>query len=486
VPDLPDDFAPPPKVLRKRLNGVYREDLGFSGPTRRYVLTVALLVGLASVPTLAVLTTGSSEITGDDRSGAMEVPFLPPPATGPVRPPIIDPVPAPSRSLPASPGTSQPRPGAYGQSTHRPTPVTSVEPTRPKHPGKPAGSTPRPPRPHPDAAPPRPAVVPPRPDVAPPRPDVAPPRAGVAPRPVAPWQPGMPGPVSPRIPVVPGLPVVPEEDRIPDPVLPDDFPTVPGLPEVPDEPSVPANRDVSREPSVPANPEAARAPKVRVGPTASRGPKARVRREAELPNVPDFDRHKSDGDGSGLRDRGNRVPDQRNSGSGELNGRNDRAHSNKSDEPPAPPRRRKAACENAPAPPERPGRRPTDRTNTSSRPAGDPPRRDTESSRSAVHESRSTDRPRHSRRSAVADRPYNIRSSRILEQSYGGDLNVVRRLLTDSNSEENRLANRPYRGQHRAEHTNYPDERAASYDRSSRVGRHHAESNPDFPHINRR
>ena len=82
----------------------------------------------------------------------------------------------------------------------------------------------------------------------------------------------------------------------------------------------------------------------------------------------------------------------------------------------------------------------------------------------------------------MADRPYNIRPSRILEQSYGGgDLNVVRRLLTDSNSEENRLANRPYRGQHRAEHTNYPDERAASYDRSSRVGRHHAELDPDAP-----
>src|SRR5689334_3677752 len=31
--------GPPLKVLRKRLNGVYRAD-GFSGPTRRYVLIV--------------------------------------------------------------------------------------------------------------------------------------------------------------------------------------------------------------------------------------------------------------------------------------------------------------------------------------------------------------------------------------------------------------------------------------------------------------
>ena len=48
-----DDHVPPIKVMRKRLNGVYRADAGFSGPTRRYVLIVAMLVGLASVPTLA-------------------------------------------------------------------------------------------------------------------------------------------------------------------------------------------------------------------------------------------------------------------------------------------------------------------------------------------------------------------------------------------------------------------------------------------------
>jgi hypothetical protein len=87
----------------------------------------------------------------------------------------------------------------------------------------------------------------------------------------------------------------------------------------------------------------------------------------------------------------------------------------------------------------------------------------------------------------VAERPYNIRPSRIREQSHSdGNLNVVRRLLTESSSEENRRANRPYRGTHRAEHTNYPEERSASYDRSTRVGRHHAEPNPDAHYINRR
>ncbi|BEL10537.1 hypothetical protein Q0Z83_087280 [Actinoplanes sichuanensis] len=85
----------------------------------------------------------------------------------------------------------------------------------------------------------------------------------------------------------------------------------------------------------------------------------------------------------------------------------------------------------------------------------------------------------------MAERPYNIRPSRILEQSPSdGNLNVVRRLLTDSNSEENRRANRPYRGMHRAEHTNYPEERNASYNRSTRVGRHHAD--PDAHYMNRR
>ncbi|SDT73333.1 hypothetical protein SAMN04489716_6635 [Actinoplanes derwentensis] len=84
----------------------------------------------------------------------------------------------------------------------------------------------------------------------------------------------------------------------------------------------------------------------------------------------------------------------------------------------------------------------------------------------------------------MTERPNNIRSSRVLEQNYsGGDLNVVRRLLADSNTEENRLGNRPYRGQHRAENSNYPE--TSSRDRSSRVGRHHADPVEDH-HTNRR
>ncbi len=87
----------------------------------------------------------------------------------------------------------------------------------------------------------------------------------------------------------------------------------------------------------------------------------------------------------------------------------------------------------------------------------------------------------------MAERPHNIRPSRTIEQGHtDGNLNVVRRLLAESNSEENRRANRPYRGMHRAEHTNYPEERNASYDRSTRVGRHHADPNSDAHYINRR
>src|SRR3954454_14173053 len=97
VPAVPeqsneDGIVPPVKVLRKRLNGVYRAD-GFSGPTRRYVLIVALLVGLASLPTLAAITAGSRQLD-EGSPGAMDVPFLPPPSDGAVVP--ILPGPSPS------------------------------------------------------------------------------------------------------------------------------------------------------------------------------------------------------------------------------------------------------------------------------------------------------------------------------------------------------------------------------------------------------
>src|SRR3954447_20420782 len=46
---------------------------------------VALLVGLASLPTLAAITAGSHELS-NGRTDTMDVPFLPPASPGPVRP----------------------------------------------------------------------------------------------------------------------------------------------------------------------------------------------------------------------------------------------------------------------------------------------------------------------------------------------------------------------------------------------------------------
>jgi hypothetical protein len=107
VPAVPeksneDGLVPPLKVLRRRVNGVYRAD-GLAGPTRRYVLIVALLVGLASLPTLAAITAGKDELD-DGSTGAMDVPFLPPPSAGPVIPAL----PKPSSPRPSTPGTVSP------------------------------------------------------------------------------------------------------------------------------------------------------------------------------------------------------------------------------------------------------------------------------------------------------------------------------------------------------------------------------------------
>ena len=85
----------------------------------------------------------------------------------------------------------------------------------------------------------------------------------------------------------------------------------------------------------------------------------------------------------------------------------------------------------------------------------------------------------------MAERPYNIRAARILEQSYADEGPNVHRLFTQPRSDEHRMTNRPYRGQHRAEHTLQSDEINAAWQRSTRVGRHHADPVDDH-YINRR
>ncbi|HEY7272027.1 MAG TPA: hypothetical protein VH502_04765, partial [Actinoplanes sp.] len=114
MPEQPDGgLVPPVKILRKRVNGVYRAD-GFAGPTRRYVLVVAMLVGLASLPTLAAITAGTNELDRDT-TGAMDVPFLPPPSPGPVVP--TRPAPSPSAGVVhGEAGERRTLPQRYGQS----------------------------------------------------------------------------------------------------------------------------------------------------------------------------------------------------------------------------------------------------------------------------------------------------------------------------------------------------------------------------------
>ena len=120
VPEEDDGLIPPLKVMRKRLNGVYSAD-GFSGPTRRYVLIVALLVGLASVPTLAAIT--AAPLEDGSNTGAMDVPLLPPMSSGPVQPPWATTGPAtPSGpGLPSrSPTTAQTPGGQAGKRVVKP------------------------------------------------------------------------------------------------------------------------------------------------------------------------------------------------------------------------------------------------------------------------------------------------------------------------------------------------------------------------------
>ncbi|MFI1992546.1 hypothetical protein [Actinoplanes sp. NPDC020271] len=73
----------------------------------------------------------------------------------------------------------------------------------------------------------------------------------------------------------------------------------------------------------------------------------------------------------------------------------------------------------------------------------------------------------------MTERPLHVNAARIVEYSYPAGRNV-RRSMTQPRSEEGRITNRPYRGHHRAEHT-YHDEQTPARQRSSRVGRHHAD-----------
>jgi hypothetical protein len=329
VPD--DDRVPPLKVMRKRLNGVYRADSGFSGPTRRYVLIVAMLVGLASVPTLAAITAGRNELADGGGADTMDIPFLPPASPGPVQGGLGASPPVKSPSLPPGIAGSALRAGRLaGEAGKR---IRSAAPAydAPSRPAKKSGSD----------------------------------KSGGAARSRS----------SEHLPAMAA------------------FPALPGMPALAHLPRV--ARSSSGGSSSPP----------RASDSFDPLDFANGHDAIDLPAVPGNDF--------------SHLPDL---------SRSSRQH------------RHQCA-------------RSTDKD-------------------------RSPDRSEHSRRSPVAERPQNIRASRILERSYApGTLNA-RRLIPEARTEENQI-DRPYRGSHRAGSLHHAEDTAAQQ-RSSRVGRHHAEPTEDI------
>ena len=79
----------------------------------------------------------------------------------------------------------------------------------------------------------------------------------------------------------------------------------------------------------------------------------------------------------------------------------------------------------------------------------------------------------------MAERSNNIRPTSILNRSYANSGSHTHRLVPEARIEDNQIANRSYRGSHRAGSLHHADEQTAAQQRSSRVGRHHAEHNDD-------
>ncbi len=103
----------------RRVVGAHRAP-GAGGPSRGYLLTVALLAGTASMPILAAISTGSATV-GNSALPDTSTPFLPTPSVGPVV------IPPPQATQPAVPSTPTPA-----------VDVTSVPPARPVLPAAPS------------------------------------------------------------------------------------------------------------------------------------------------------------------------------------------------------------------------------------------------------------------------------------------------------------------------------------------------------------
>ena len=74
----------------------------------------------------------------------------------------------------------------------------------------------------------------------------------------------------------------------------------------------------------------------------------------------------------------------------------------------------------------------------------------------------------------MTERSHNIRAATILRLSHNN-----RRFIPEARGEDNKLANRSYRGSHRGGGLHHADDQTQAERRSSRVGRHHAEPTED-------
>jgi hypothetical protein len=426
VPRYPDDdLVPPLKVMRKRLNGVYRADSGFSGPTRRYVLLVALLVGLASVPTLAAITAGSNELA-DGRSDTLDVPVLPPASPGPITPPGRGEVPQ-SGLPPTAQGGSDGAQAAVragrlmGETgKRRPRPVDrsgsadrggsadqggSDDPggRRGGHAGEPAGGAP----------------------------SSGSDQRGQAADPSMIAFPALPG-----MRTLPGLPSVggrkgPDGGERPDKSPGHGRPSGSSSPEEPSSGGTPSS---DPEPSSPDTPPSGE-------PTSSSPDKS------DTPEPSDSD--------DDLGDQRPELPDP--------------LH-----EPPAwatrPYCHERGKCGAPKSHHHRPDK-------SRQRPCEESSRRRKQVRSTVSH--RSPDRSEHSRRSTVTERPRNVRPASILERSYAypsAPAGHNRRHIPESRGDDNQNA---YRGAHRASQ-HHADDHTPAQRRSSRVGRHHAEHSEDL------
>ncbi|GGQ46470.1 hypothetical protein [Couchioplanes azureus] len=468
MPEQPNDdgLVPPIKVLRKRLNGVYSAE-GLTGPTRRYVLLVAMLVGLASLPTLAAITAGSSELA-DGRTTVTDVPFIPLPSAGPVRtsPPASagagPPTPIGSAPIRGQAQNKKTRPRGYGHSAPDRTTTSNKS-------GIPSGAQRiiRPEGPH---------------------------------RPEKPARPGKPA--RPQAPTGSGHPGRPEGptgwDRPPWPEL-----TWPDEPTPPhgDEPA-PPNGD---EPTPPHGDEPA--------PPHGDEPVPPDETDDSTPDDADADGAAGPGDRPGHGDGDDQGSDQDGPGGSPSPAR-----------PPAKPVyppwcADRTHCSSRPSHHHRPDRSPhkhcedvNHRAHWSHHRAGsrrlitvhiepagrhgrgatvgehrraEPPKRlkkvvthrwarvaRTDSRKIVSHRRAETARTDSSRRSAMSERPQNLRTDRAPGRTHNGH----RHQFVAEQADGTQFAARSYRGSHRAERMHRAeDNRTAALNRISRMGRHHAD-----------